>query len=205
MSEPLKQFQLKIGAQPDGEFGKETMLKTMDHFKISKEQVVHFFAQTYHETGGFKLFSENLNYSAERLKQVFPKYFPTNLIANSYARNPEKIANRVYSDRMGNGNEASGDGYKYRGRGALQLTGKSNYKSFAEFINDSSVISNPEKVGTIYAFDSAIHFFSKNKVWASCTKIDSESILKVTRIINGGVNGLTHRSDLTKTFYSMLT
>ncbi len=205
MSETVKEFQKKVGALPDGDLGKETILKAIDYYKISKEQAAHFFGQTYHETGGFSLFTENLNYSAERLKQVFPKYFSTNVLANSYARKPQQIASRVYANRMGNGSESSGEGWKYRGRGALQLTGKDNYIAFSNFIKDPSIINEPDKVESLYAFDSAIHFFTKNKLWSSCVKVDDQSILSVTKRINGGVNGLAHRSKMTKEFYNLIT
>ena len=120
----LKSLQEKIGVTADGSFGPGTMKAAMAFYKFTPIRAAHFFAQTAHETGEYKLFSENLNYSAQGLQGTFGKYFPGTL-EESYARNPEKIANRVYADRMGNGNEASGDGWKYRGRGALQLTGKS--------------------------------------------------------------------------------
>ena len=126
----LKSLQGKIGVTADGSFGPGTMKAAMTYYKLTPTRAAHFFAQTAHETGEYRLFSENLNYSASGLQGIFGKYFPGTL-EESYARNPEKIANRVYADRMGNGNEASGDGWKYRGRGALQLTGKANYQAFA--------------------------------------------------------------------------
>ena len=125
----LISLQKKIGVKPDGAFGPGTLKAAMAFYKMSPERAAHFFAQTGHETGEFKLFSENLKYSADGLKKVFSKYFPDDL-AKAYAHQPEKIANRVYASRMGNGDEKSGDGWKYRGRGALQLTGKSNYNAF---------------------------------------------------------------------------
>ena len=112
----LKSLQTKIGVAADGAFGPGTLKAAMAYYKMTPERAAHFFAQTAHETGGFKAFSENLNYSAQGLQSIFGKYFP-GLLEESYARNPEKIANRVYADRMGNGAEASGDGWKYRGRG----------------------------------------------------------------------------------------
>ena len=105
----------------------------MAYYKMTPERAAHFFAQTAHESGNFKAFSENLNYGAAGLTGIFKKYFPTNEKALLYERKPEKIANLVYASRMGNGDEASGDGYKFRGRGALQLTGKDNYKLFSEY------------------------------------------------------------------------
>ena len=189
----LKSLQTKIGVTADGVFGPGTMKKAMEFYKFTPVRAAHFFAQTAHETGGFKLFTENLNYSAAGLQGTFGKYFPGDL-ENSYARNPEKIANRVYASRMGNGDEASGDGWKYRGRGALQLTGKANYKAFSDYLAKPEVMSNPDLVATVYAFDSAMFFFDKNKLWSICDKgINDAAILELTKRINGGTHGLEDR------------
>lgn len=200
----LELLQEKVGTNNDGSFGKKTLLATSKYYKITEKQAVHFFAQVAHETGEFKIFTENLNYSSDGLKKIFPKYFQTNLLAIAYARKPEKIANRVYANRMGNGDEASGDGWKFRGRGALQLTGKANYQAFSNFINDPEIMINPDIVSTKYAFESAIYFFTKNKLWSLCTEINDSSILNLTKRINGGVNGLAHRSELTYKYYNLI-
>lgn len=200
----LELLQEKVGTNNDGSFGKNTLLATSKYYKITEKQAVHFFAQVSHETAGFKLFTENLNYSADGLRKIFGKYFPNNLLANAYARKPEKIANRVYANRMGNGDENSGDGWKYRGRGAIQLTGKANYKAFSDFIKDPEIMSNPDLVATKYAFESAMYFFTKNKLWSICTEINDNSILTLTKRINGGVNGLTHRTELTYKYYNLI-
>jgi len=200
----LKKLQEKIGATPDGSFGPNTLKKAMEYFKMTPERAAHFFAQTAHETGEFKLFSENLNYSAKGLQTTFGKYFPGNL-EESYARQPEKIASRVYADRMGNGNEASKDGWKFRGRGALQLTGKSNYKAFSDYLKNPEVMNNPDLVANDFAFESAMFFFDKNKLWDICDKgVSDATILSLTKRINGGTNGLDHRSALTKKYYEWL-
>ena len=199
----LKSLQEKIGTSPDGAFGPGTLKAAMAFYKLTPERAAHFFAQTAHETGEFKLFTENLNYSADGLKKTFGKYFPGDL-ANSYARNPEKIANRVYGSRMGNGDETSGDGFRFRGRGALQLTGKSNYEAFVKFLNLPDLIKTPDLVATTYAFESAIFFFDRNKLWSLCDTVSDASILAVTKRINGGTNGLAHRSELTKKYYGWL-
>ena len=159
----LKSLQEKIGVGADGAFGPGTMKAAMAFYKLTPIRAAHFFAQTAHETGGFKAFSENLNYSSQGLQGIFGKYFPGNL-EESYARQPEKIANRVYASRMGNGDEASGDGWKYRGRGALQLTGKSNYQAFAEYLKKPEILTTPDLVATTYAFESAMFFFDRNKL-----------------------------------------
>ena len=197
----LKALQTKIGATSDGVFGPGTMKKAMEFYKFTPVRAAHFFAQTAHETGGFKAFSENLNYSADGLQKIFGKYFPGNL-EESYSRNPEKIANRVYASRMGNGAETSGDGWKYRGRGALQLTGKDNYKAFSDYLKKPEIMTNPDLVATVYSFESAMFFFDKNKLWSICDKgINDAAILELTKRINGGTHGLADRNEKTKKYY----
>ena len=203
----LKSLQEKMGftgAAIDGAFGPGTMKKGMEYYKLSPVRAAHFFAQTSHETGGFKLFSENLNYSVDGLKKIFGKYFPGDL-ATSYARNPEKIANRVYGARMGNGAEATGDGWKYRGRGALQLTGKDNYTAFAKYLGTDEVLTNPDLVATKYSFESAMFFFERNKLWDICDKgINDAAILALTKRINGGTHGLEDRKVKTYKYYEFV-
>jgi putative chitinase len=197
----LKSLQEKAGVGADGLFGPGTMKKAMEFYKLTPVRAAHFFAQTAHETGGFKAFSENLNYSAQGLQGIFGKYFPGNL-EESYARNPEKIANRVYASRMGNGDEKSGDGFKFRGRGALQLTGKDNYAAFAKYLNKPEIMTNPDLVATTYSFESAMFFFDKNKLWDICDKgINDAAILALTKRINGGTHGLDDRKQKTKKYY----
>ena len=197
----IKSLQTKIGAKADGAFGPGTMKAAMAFYKLTPIRAAHFFGQTAHETGDFKLFSENLNYSANGLKKIFGKYF-TASTALLYARNPEKIANKVYGNRMGNGTEASGDGYKFRGRGALQLTGRSNYEVFAEYLGKPEILLRPEMVADEYAFESAMFFFDKNKLWDICDKgVTKESILALTKRINGGTHGLADREEKTFKYY----
>jgi putative chitinase len=205
MLQHIKDFQLRIGATPDGEFGKNTLIKAMEFYKISKEQCANFFGQCAHESGEFKATTENLNYSAERLMVVFKKYFPTLALANQYARQPQKIANRVYASRMGNGDEASGQGYKFRGNGSLQLTGKSNYKAFSDWVKDPAVMDNPGLVAGKYYFDSALFYFAKNNLWGVASKVDTESITALTRKVNGGVIGLAHRIEMTHKYFKLLS
>ena len=197
----LKSLQTKIGVTADGVFGPGTMKKAMEFYKFTPVRAAHFFAQTAHETGGFKLFTENLNYSADGLQKIFGKYFPGNL-EESYSRNPEKIANRVYASRMGNGDEKSGDGWKFRGRGALQLTGKDNYKAFSDYLKKPEIMTNPDLVATTYSFESAMFFFDKNKLWSICDQgINDAAILALTKRINGGTHGLEDRNQKTKKYY----
>ena len=148
----LKSLQAKIGVAADGAFGPGTLKAAMAYYKMTPERAAHFFAQTAHESGNFKAFSENLNYGASGLTTTFKKYFPTTEKALLYERKPEKIANLVYGNRMGNGDEASGDGFKFRGRGALQLTGKDNYKVFSEYLKKPEIMTNPDLVATEYDF-----------------------------------------------------
>lgn len=197
----LKSLQERAGVAADGAFGPGTMKAGMALLKLTPVRAAHFFAQTSHETGGFKAFSENLNYSASGLQGIFGKYFP-GILEESYARQPEKIANRVYASRMGNGEEASGDGWKYRGRGALQLTGKANYEAFAKYLGTNEVVTNPDLVATKYAFESAMFFFERNKLWEICDKgINDAAILALTKRINGGTNGLDDRLAKTKKYW----
>jgi len=201
----VKKLQENIGVTPDGAFGPGTLAAAAKHFRMTDEQAAHFFGQTAHETGGFKAFSENLNYSSKGLMTTFKKYFADPAVASRYARNPENIANRVYASRMGNGDEASGDGWKYRGRGALQLTGKSNYEAFAKWLGKPELLDNPDAVATEYAFDSARFFFDRNKLWAICDKgVTDETILALTKRINGGTHGLEDRATRTKQYYNWL-
>lgn len=164
------------------------------------ERVAMFLAQVGHESGGLSVVQENLNYRAERLTVVFPKYF-RDVNPNDYARNPEKIANRVYANRMGNGPESSGDGYRYSGKGAIQLTGKSNYSAFANYIGmelDEVVeyLITPEG-----AVDSAAWFWTTNNLnhWS-----DLQDVVTVTKKINGGTNGLEERTHLFQQGMSLL-
>jgi putative chitinase len=198
----LKSLQTKIGVTADGAFGPGTMKKAMEFYKFTPERAAHFFAQTAHESGNFKAFSENLNYGASGLLGIFKKYFPTEALAKQYERQPEKIANRVYASRMGNGDEASGDGYKFRGRGALQLTGKDNYQAFANYLKKPEIMTNPDLVATDYSFESAIFFFDKNKLWDICDKgVNKDTILALTKRINGGTHGLADREEKTMKYY----
>ena len=166
----------------------------MEKFGISNStRLSHFLSLIAHESGNFKFVNENLNYGAKGLMGIFKKYFPTQALATAYERKPEKIANKVYASRMGNGDEASGEGYKFRGRGYIQLTGKDNYKAFSDFIGEDCV-ANPDLVATKYPLTSAAFFFHKNKLWDICDKGHSHEIVTaVTKRVNGGIIGLDDR------------
>jgi putative chitinase len=177
----------------------------MEKFQINTPlRLAHFLAQCGHESGNFKAVQENLNYSADGLKKIFPKYFPGNL-SESYARNPEKIASKVYGGRMGNGDESTKEGFKFRGRGYIQLTGKSNYTAFAKSIGEDT-ISNPDLVATKYPLASAAWFFSKNGLNSIADKgADSSTVTAVTKRVNGGTIGLADRIKHFNEYYKLLS
>lgn len=198
---PMAALQAKCGVAADGKWGPGTFKAARDHFKLSTAQAAHFFGQCAHESGNFKVFSENLNYSADGLNKIFKKYFPTLAVAQPYARKPEKIANKVYANRMGNGPESSGDGWKFRGRGPIQLTGKDNYTAFAQSIGRPDVLTNPDIVATELAFESALWFFNKNGLFAIAAKGVTDAVIgQITRRVNGGTHGLDDRIKKTKQF-----
>ncbi len=197
-------LQTRIGAPADGSFGPASAKAFMKYFKLSAAETAHFLGQCEHESGGFKVFVENLNYSSAGLLNTFPKYF-NSMQAAAYARKPEQIANKVYANRMGNGLPSSGDGWKFRGHGAIQLTGHDNFKLFSEWIKDPEVMTNTDLVADKYAFDSALWFFNKNNIFYWCNTIDSNTIQLVTKKINGGYNGLDERIRLTKKYYGWIT
>lgn len=166
-------------------------------------RLAHFLAQCGHESGGFKAVTENLNYSADGLVKIFGRYFNSTTAA-SYARNPEKIASKVYASRMGNGDESTKEGFKFRGRGYIQLTGKSNYAGFSKFIGEDCV-SNPDLVATKYPLASAAFFFDSNKLWSICDKgADVATITSVTKRVNGGTIGLDDRIKHFNEYYALL-
>jgi putative chitinase len=167
-------------------------------------RLAHFLAQCGHESGGFRATQENLNYSAKGLNGIFKKYFPTEAAAAAYARNPQKIANKVYASRMGNGAEASGEGYKFRGRGYIQLTGKDNYTAFGKSIGED-ICANPDKVASTYALLSAAWFFSKNGLHKMADGGATDAVVtSITKRVNGGTIGLADRIKHFKEYYHLL-
>jgi len=167
-------------------------------------RLAHFLAQCGHESGGFKATQENLNYSAKGLNGIFKKYFPTLESAVPYERKPEKIANKVYGGRMGNGPESTGDGFKFRGRGYIQLTGKDNYTAFGRAINED-MTANPDKVATHYALLSAAWFFTKNGLHKMADGGATDAVVtQITRRVNGGTIGLPDRIKHFKEYYNLL-
>ena len=191
------------GVIPDAVF--DELPEVMKKFEIDTPlRLSHFLGQCAHESNGFKVKNENLNYSADGLKKIFPKYFPDDL-ADEYARQPEKIANRVYSNRMGNGDEESGDGWAYRGAGYVQLTGRNNYVDFGESI-DIDIENNPDLVREEYPLLSAAWFFYKNGINEISDMGSSIDIIKkVTKKVNGGLIGIDSRITLFNKFYNLLS
>ena len=167
-------------------------------------RLAHFLAQCGHESGGFRVVNENLNYSAKGLLGIFKKYFPTDALAEQYQRKPEKIANRVYGGRMGNGDETSGEGFKFRGRGYIQLTGKQNYTAFAKAIGDD-IVANPDLVATKYPLASAAWFFHGNGLHKIADQGATDAVVtSVTKRVNGGIIGLADRIKHFKEYYHLL-
>lgn len=172
------------------------MNETFPNYGIDQpHRIAAFLAQCGHESGGWTTFEENLNYSAQGLQSIFGSHFHGD--ADQYARQPEKIANRIYCNRMGNGDEPSGDGWKYRGRGPIQLTGKANYTKFAQDMFDDwqNLLDNPDWVtyDKDFALKSAIWFWNAHNL--NCYA-DIGDIKTMTKIINGGYLGLDERQQL---------
>jgi len=166
--------------------------------------LAHFLAQCGHESGGFRATQENLNYSAKGLNGTFKKYFPTEAAAAPYAKNPQKIASKVYGGRMGNGPESTGEGFKFRGRGYIQLTGKENYTAFGKSINEN-ICENPDKVASSYALLSAAWFFSKNGLHKMADGGATDAVVtSITKRVNGGTIGLADRIKHFKEYYALL-
>jgi putative chitinase len=167
-------------------------------------RLAHFLAQCGHESGGFRVTQENLNYSAKGLNGIFKKYFPTEAAATPYARNPQKIANKVYANRMSNGDEGSGDGYKFRGRGYIQLTGRANYTAFGKSIGED-IASNPDAVSGKYALLSAAWFWSNNGLNKLADGGSTDTVVTtITKRVNGGTIGLVDRIKHFKEYYHLL-
>ncbi|QIH37878.1 glycoside hydrolase family 19 protein [Flavobacterium sp. Sr18] len=207
----IKQFQLQYGLTSDGVIGKKTLNKIKEVLNIpTNEALAHFMGQISHETADFTADTENLNYSAAALQITFKKYFPTPESAALYARQPQKIANKVYANRMGNGDITTNDGFNFRGRGALQLTGKANYKAFSKYVGEDC-LKNPDLVASKYFFESAKFYFDNNQLWKYTITVDDASITKISKAINVGnvntsviPNGLSDRINKTKEYYQLM-
>jgi len=195
----LNKLHNKIPIQVLNELG-----DVMKQFGITNSfRLTHFLAQVAHESGNFRYTRENLNYSTEGLLKVFPKYFDKNT-APLYARRPQAIANMVYNGRMGN-KLKSNDGWSFRGAGFLQLTGRTNFKAFSDFIGDPKIMDDPSLVATKYPLTSAAWFFEKRGLWAICDEgVDQNIVKKVTLKVNGGYNGIADRLSKTNVLFNIL-
>ena len=190
------------GHIPDGVIAQ--IPDVMNRFQLNTpERLSHFLSQCSHESGNFRVVNENLNYNVKGLQATFPKFFVSADQASQYAMKPDKIANHVYASRMGNGDEASGDGWKFKGRGFIQLTGKNNYVEFGKAIGEDVTV-NPDVVAVKYPLLSAAWFFSKNCLKKADTGATDESVTLVTRCVNGGILGLNERLAKFKEYYQLL-
>lgn len=198
----------KIKSALDGAIPENVVLSLLSIIDTSSMttplRLAHFLSQCAHESGNFRHVFENLNYSAQGLLRVFPRYFGTLAIAKLYERKPVKIGSRVYANRMGNGDENSGDGFRFRGRGFIQLTGRNNYKKFSDYVKED-VVSSPDLVATKYPLTSALYYFDTHNLWAVADGgADENTIKELTRRINGGFNGLSDRINKFNTFHKLL-
>lgn len=178
----------------------------MEKYQINTPlRIAHFLSQCAHESGNFLATQENLNYSAKALSQTFKKYFLTEAAAARYERQPERIANLVYANRMGNGPESSGDGFRYRGRGYIQLTGKINYQAFDKVVNDD-ITNNPDLVATKYPLLSAGWYWNGRGLNSIADLGATETVVtQITKKINGGTHGLMDRIAKFNKYYKHLT
>lgn len=202
----LKLLQKTCGVTPDGAFGPNTARAIAKHYGLDAKRGAHLLGQAAHESGNFMISEENLYYRASTMCRVWPSRFKSEADAEPYAKNPEKLANKVYSGRMGNGPESSGDGWKYAGKGFIQLTGKDNTRAFAEHIGRDGLVDDPSPIATELAMDSAIFFFEKNGLFTLADEgVTDEVIKKITRRVNGGYHGLDDRKEKTKKIYGWLS
>ena len=181
---PVQLLQIKLNLKADGVIGPVTFGALRMHWNLTGIQLAHFLGQCEHETGGFQIWTENLNYSAKGLLKTFPKYYKDELLAIKHQRKPSVIANHVYMGRMGN--NKINDGWTYRGRGAIQLTGRNNYTAFAAFKKDESILTLPDQVADVYAFDAALWYFNETWLWKHTRDLSMDSILRVSRAVNLG-------------------
>jgi putative chitinase len=203
MSDAMKALQAKVGAKPDGSFGPNTARAIAKHYELSPARGAHLLGQASHESAGFRLVRENLNYTSETMMRVWPSRFRTLEEAQPFARNPKGLADKVYSNRMGNGD---GEGHIYIGRGFLQLTGKDNYKAFAADMRVPEIMQDPSLVETDYAFETALWFFEKNNLFAIADEgVSDDTIKRISKRVNGAYIGLSHRSEETYKVFSWLS
>jgi len=202
MSEAMKKLQEKIGVGADGHFGKNTAKAIAEHYELSNERAAHLMGQASHESGHWRHTRENLNYSAESMMRVWPSRFPDLASCEGYSRNPSALANKVYGGRMGN---SPTEGKVFLGRGFLMITGKNNYRAFSSDMGLPDIMTDPDLLATDYAFDTAMWFFNKNKLFDIADKgVNEEIIKKITKRVNGGYHGLDDRLEQTNKIYEWL-
>lgn len=204
MSDAMKALQAKCGATPDGSFGPNTARAIAKHFDLTPHRAAHLLGQAHHESGGFKRTKESLYYSSpERICKVWPSRFPTVEDAMPYAKNPSKLAGKVYAGRMGNDTEE--EAAKFIGRGFIQLTGQNNYKAFASDMRLHEILQDPSLVETEYAFESALWFFRSNGLFEIADAGVGDKVIRmVTRRVNGGTHGLQDRTTQTLKIWNWL-
>lgn len=199
---PIQLLQKKTGLNPDGIIGPNTFNGMCIYFGLNSIQLAHFLGQCDHETGGFNVFEEDLRYSKERLLVIFKKYYTPEL-ARQHEKKPQLIANHVYGGRLGN--KDLNDGWNFRGRGCIQLTGKDNYERFANWIKDLSIINSPSQVADKYAFESALWYFENRSLFDLCEDVSEKTIELISKGVNLGnpfssvtPNGMQDRIEKTK-------
>ena len=203
MSEAMKKLQDRCGVTADGAFGPNTARAIAKHYDLSPNRAAHLLGQAAHESAGFTITKENLYYSTpERIQAIWPSRFETIADAEPYAKNPQALADKVYGGRGGN----NGEGYKWRGRGFIQLTFRDNYRSFASDMRVPEVMEDPSLVETEYAFESAYWFFDKNGLFRMADNgIGTDNIKAITKRVNGGHHGLDDRIAQTQKIYGWLS
>ena len=203
MSEAMKKLQERCGVTADGAFGPNTARAIAKHYDLSPNRAAHLLGQASHESAGFTITKENLYYSTpERIQAIWPSRFETIADAEPYAKNPQALADKVYGGRGGN----NGEGYKWRGRGFIQLTFRDNYRSFASDMRVPEVMEDPSLVETEYAFESAYWFFDKNGLFRMADNgIGTDNIKAITKRVNGGHHGLDDRIAQTQKIYGWLS
>ena len=203
MSEAMKKLQERCGVTADGAFGPNTARAIAKHFDLSPNRAAHLLGQAAHESAGFTITKENLYYSTpERIQAIWPSRFKTIADAEPYAKNPKALADKVYGGRGGN----NGEGYKWRGRGFIQLTFRDSYRSFASDMRVPEVMDDPSLVETEYAFESAYWFFDKNGLFRMADNgIGTDNIKAITKRVNGGHHGLDDRIAQTQKIYGWLS
>tara|TARA_R110000772_G_scaffold158536_1_gene269710 strand:- start:423 stop:1037 length:615 start_codon:yes stop_codon:yes gene_type:complete len=204
MSEAMKILQEKCGVFADGDFGPNTARAIAKHYNLAPERAAHLLGQASHESGGFKLTRENLNYSAERMCQIWPNRFKSLEAAAPFARNPKALAEKTYSNRMGNDTPEKAS--LYIGRSFLQLTGYDNYKAFAHDMNRPDVLTDPSLLEGELAFEGALWFFERNKLFQIADEgVNEDTIKRITKRVNGGYHGLDHRTEETTKIFGWLS